>query len=913
MAAQNIDLKVAEALQNDVGRGIVRMDSESSKAIGVTTGDIVEITGTRTTAAKVWQSHQQDEGMKIIRMDGLIRQNSGTSLGDKVKVKKAAVSDAKKVGIAPTRHEISFGEDFSNYVKQRILMGRPLVTGDVFYITILGQAISFTVISAKPKGITKVNEDTVIEVKATPQAVSTSATPVVRYEDIGGLKDEVSRVREMIELPMKHPELFEKLGIQPPKGVLLYGPPGTGKTMLAKAVASESNANFIHINGPEVMDKFYGESERKLRDIFEEAQQNAPSIIFIDEIDSIATKRDETRGEVERRVVAQLLALMDGLITRGNVIVVAATNRPDSLDPALRRPGRFDREIEIGVPDKNGRREILQIHTRAMPLFHWDDEVLARTVRWRIDSFRDNSDRKIETLKSRIDSLNAEKTEKQKELKETIDELMEVEKEEKKADEAYLKKILSRIGVLKSRTDEIKTKIEGLSGEISSIKREIEKINRDLEKVEKIKQTIDGNKKFLDDLVDELNEIKHAVNIRGRTDVRNIFSEKKLDEIKEDMKKVVKDLLDAEIISDDFVEEVVNESISLMLDELASTTHGFVGADLSAISREAAMNRLKTILPKIDLEKDVIPSEVLEELIVTKEDFMNALKMVEPSALREVMVEVPTVKWTDIGGLENVKQELMEVVEWSIKNPDAFKRLGIKAARAILLYGPSGTGKTLLAKAVANESEANFIAVKGPELLSMWVGESEKGVREIFKKARQTAPTIVFFDEIDALAPRRGSYGGSHVNETVVNQILTEMDGIESLDNVIVIGATNRPDILDPSLLRPGRFDRMLLVPMPDRKARKSIFEIHTKGMPLNDVSIEELVRKTEGFSGADIEAVCREAGMNALREDINSKEVTAKHFQKALEEVKPSVSDSEAKSYLKSFRKDDVSGPAYT
>jgi transitional endoplasmic reticulum ATPase len=721
--AEELELRVAEALQNDVGRGIVRIDSQSARKIGVTTGDIVEITGHRTTTAKIWQTHQEDDGKGIIRMDGAIRQNSGASLGDRVRIKKADAKPAKKIVIAPTEQQIKFGDDFAAYIKQRVMMGRPIITGDIFYLTVLNQPLSFTITSTKPDGVVTVTENTAVEVKAKPMAVATMGGMAIRYEDIGGLKDEVGRVREMIELPMKHPELFEKLGIKPPKGVLLFGPPGTGKTLLAKAVASESNAHFLHLNGPEIMDKFYGESERKLRDIFEEAQQNAPSIIFIDEIDSIAPKRDETKGEVERRVVAQLLALMDGLVTRGDVIVVAATNRPDSLDPALRRPGRFDREIEIGVPDRKGRKEILQIHTRGMP------------------------------------------------------------------------------------------------------------------------------------------------------------------------------------ISDD-----------VDIDRIAAITHGFVGADLSAVGREAAMHALKRILPKIDLDSETIPAEVLESLQVTKEDFSEALKVVEPSALREVMVEVPNVRWTDIGGLKKVKEDLMEAVEWPLKRPETFTRLGIKPPKAILLYGPPGCGKTMLAKAVATESEANFIAVKGPELLSKWVGESEKGVREIFKKARQTAPTIVFFDEIDAIAPRRGMHSGSHVTETVVNQILTEIDGIERLENVVVLGATNRPDILDPSLLRPGRFDRLVLTPLPDKEAREEILRVHTKGMPIKGVNVEELARKTEGYSGADLEAVCREAAMTALRADIESTQVDAKNFDKALQEIKPSVTPEEAKSYEQGLKrgKRDEKIPAY-
>ncbi len=713
---KELELKVAEAMQNDVGRGIIRIDEYSMKRLGVTSGDIVGIIGKKTTASIVWPLHPQDSGFNIIRMEGMIRQNSGSSLGDKVKVKKGDISDEKKVVIAPTMHEIRFGGDFANHVKQRLL-GRPLVYGDTFSVGILGQAIPFTVISTNPKGIVQIQNLTGLEVKGKPMEVT--EFPSVRYEDIGGLRGEIDKVREMIELPMKHPELFEKLGITPPKGVLLFGPPGTGKTLIAKAVASETNAHFISMNGPEIIDKYYGESERKLREKFEEAQQNSPAIIFIDEIDSIAPKREETRGELERRVVAQLLALMDGLVARGNVIVIAATNRPDALDPALRRPGRFDREIEIGVPDRNGRKEILQIHTRGMP------------------------------LKNDID-----------------------------------------------------------------------------------------------------------------------------------------------------------------LNEIAASTHGFVGADLAALSREAAMNALKRILPKIDLEREEIPGEILDEIDVRKKDFVEALKAVGPSALREVFVEVPDIKWDDIGGLENVKRELREAVEWPLKYPESFKKIGIRAAKAVLLYGPPGCGKTLLAKAAANESEANFIAVKGPSLLSMWVGESEKGVREVFKKAKQTAPTIILFDEIDAIAPRRGAYSGSHVTETVVNQLLTEMDGVENLENVVVIGATNRVDMIDPSLLRPGRFDSRVLVPPPDKEARLQIFRIHTRNMPSREINLEDLAKRTEGYSGADIEGICREAGMIALRENIKAEKVTKEHFEAALKRIKPSLSVEDITVYEEKRKEKPI--PAY-
>lgn len=701
------ELRVAEALRSDVGRGIVRLSSDVIKDLGLTSGDVVLIKGKKETAAVVWQAHPQDDRLEIIRMDGFIRQNSKSSLGDKVKVSKADPEPADKITIAPTQ-EIRFSGDFENFLRQR-LGGRPLVKGDSIVVGVLGSTITFIVASTKPDGVVLLNDTTNLAIKDKPATAAEVSAPRIRYEDIGGLGEEISRVRELIELPMKHPELFEKLGIQPPKGVLLYGPPGTGKTLLAKAVASETNAYFIPLNGPEIMDKFYGESERKLRDIFEEAQKNAPSIIFIDEIDSIAPKREEVRGEVERRVVAQLLALMDGLVSRGDVIVIAATNRQDDIDAALRRPGRFDREIEIGVPDRNGRKEVLQIHTRSMPL---DDDV--------------------------------------------------------------------------------------------------------------------------------------------------------------------------------------------NLDEIANSTHGFVGADLAALGREAAMSSLRRILPKIDLDKSELPVEVIESLKVLRKDFKEALKSVEPSALREVLVEVPNIKWSDIGGLKEVKQKLQEMVEWPLKHPQSFKRLGIEPPKGIMLYGPPGCGKTLLAKAAANESEANFIAVKGPQLLSKWVGESEKGVREIFKKARQTAPTIILFDEIDSIAPRRGSYSGSHVIESIVNQILTELDGIESMENVMVIGSTNRHDLIDPSLLRPGRFDAVVLVSDPDEEARLEIFKIHTKKMPLKGVNLESLARRTEGYSGADIEGICKEAAMTALRKNRDAKEVTSEHFRQALDKVKPSISEEDRKYYEK-------------
>ena len=723
---EEITLRVAEAYYRDVGRGIARIDPEVMEKLGIQSGDIIEIVGKESVPAIVWPSYPEDRGKGIIRIDGNLRSNAGVGIDDKVRIRKVEAKPAEKITLAPTEPvRITGGEGYL----LRLLEGRPVVRGQKVRVEIFGYTLTFVIIATRPSGVVVVGRGTEIELKEKPAEEVKRAVPNVTYEDIGGLKRELRLVREMIELPLKHPELFQRLGIEPPKGVLLHGPPGTGKTLIAKAVANEVDAHFISISGPEIMSKFYGESEQRLREIFEEAKQNAPSIIFIDEIDSIAPKREEVTGEVERRVVAQLLALMDGLESRGQVIVIAATNRPDAIDPALRRPGRFDREIEIGVPDREGRKEILEIHTRKMPLA-----------------------------------------------------------------------------------------------------------------------------------------------------------------------------------------EDVN------LEELADATNGFVGADLEALCKEAAMHALRRVLPEIDIEKE-IPAEIIENLKVTREDFIEALKNVEPSAMREVLVEVPRVKWEDIGGLENAKQELREAIEWPLKYPEVFKATNIKPPKGILLYGPPGTGKTLLAKAVANESNANFISVKGPELLSKWVGESEKHVRDMFKKARQVAPAIIFFDEIDSLAPRRGGIGDSHVTERVVSQLLTELDGLEELREVVVIAATNRPDLIDPALLRPGRIERHIYIPPPDKEARKEIFRIHLKNKPLaEDVKLEELAERTEGYSGADIEAVCREAGMLAIREALKpgvsreeAKEIakkikiTRRHFEEALKKVKPSLTQEDLRRYelmLKEFQK---------
>ncbi len=739
--APAVRLKVMEAVQDDVNRGIVKVDSTFMKEIGVNPGDAIMIQGERVTGAIVDRAYPGDIGLNIIRMDGNTRRNARTSIGDMVTVSKADIKPAKKVVIAPATRGIMIKA--SPQLFKQGFMGKVLIKGDLVSLGrgrrrgSPGQAhshhlddifaaletqfagfgfgdIVFMVIDGLPKKeLLVVTPET--EVDFNPQAVELKEEEGislgVNYEDIGGLGEEIKKVREMIELPLKHPEIFEKLGIEAPKGVLLHGPPGTGKTLLAKAVASETNSHFVLINGPEIISKWYGESENNLRKKFEDAERNAPSIIFFDEIDAIASKREELRGEVEKRVVAQLLGLMDGLKNRGKVIVIAATNMPNAIDLALRRPGRFDREIEIGVPDKEGRLEILKIHSRNMPL---------------------------------------------------------------------------------------------------------------------------------------------AKNVN--------------------------------------------------LVEIARVTHGFVGADLSALTKEAAMIVLRRILPDLKLEgveaDQPIPPEILEKLQVTQKDFVDALKVVRPSAMREVLVETPDVSWEDIGGLEDVKDKLKEAVEWPLKKPEVFRRMGIRPPKGILLYGPPGTGKTMLAKAVARESEANFILINGPSLLSKWVGDSEKAVREVFRKARQTAPTILFFDEIDSMVPKRTGEG-NNVFERVVNQVLTEIDGLESLNDVVVIGATNRPDMLDPALLRPGRFDRIILTPIPKAEGRKQIFKIYVEKMPVaKEVTADALAGLTEGYVGADIEGVCREAAMIALREDMKAKEIAMEHFRKAMETVKPSVDESVMEAY---------------
>ena len=682
-------LKVAEARSKDAGRGIARIDSAVMDILGITAGDVIQIEGKKRTAAIAWPGLPEDTNKGIVRIDGTLRRNADTGIDDRISIRKISAKEATKITVAPTKAlRIVGGEE---YLRQ-ILNGRVIVKGDIVEVNTLEGRIDLVVTNCSPVAdalIVKSSTEFTISEKP---ASETPSVPRISYEDIGGLGDEVKKVREMIELPLRHPELFERLGIEAPKGVLLHGPPGTGKTLLAKAVASETNANFMTIGGPEIMSKYHGESEEHLREIFKQAQENAPTIIFIDEIDSIAPKREEVTGETERRVVAQMLSLMDGLESRGKVVVIGATNRPNALDPALRRPGRFDREIEIGVPDKAGRLEILQIHTRGMPL---------------------------------------------------------------------------------------------------------------------------------EDGID--------------------------------------------------------------LDKFANLTHGYVGADLSALCKEAAMRSLRRILPELNLEDDIIPIEILNKITVSEDDFMGALMEMQPSSMREVLVERPNVHWVDIGGLEDAKRQLREAVEWPLKYGKVFRKMNAAPPKGILMYGPPGTGKTMLAKAVATESEANFISIKGPEFLSKWVGESEKAVRETFRKARQASPCVIFMDEIDSIATSRGSGDDSHVTERVISQLLTELDGLEGLQDVVIIAATNRPDMIDPALLRPGRFDRMVEIGLPDLESRKSILAIQTANTPLaDDVDLTAVADKTEGYTGADLSAVVNEAIMDAVRELVKSDDISDERLNEA-------------------------------
>ena len=697
-----IELKIDEIPQQHVGKGRAIVDPKIIEDTKWSTGQILELTYNKKSHVKLWPGSPEEYGAGIIKIDGITRQNIGAGIGDKIKIKDVEAVNAKQIILSPT--EKIQAEGLQDYMIHNYL-NHVFTTGDAISLnTQMGGKVQFIVTSTEPSKPVIVTEQTVFKLGSMTKAVD-ATIPRITYDDLGGLKNEVQKIREMVELPMRHPELFEKIGVEAPKGVLLYGPPGTGKTLLAKAVAGETNANFTSLSGPEIMGKYYGESEERIRDIFKQAEENSPSIIFIDEIDSIAPKREEVTGEVEKRIVSQLLTLLDGMKSRGKVVVIAATNRPDSIDPALRRPGRFDREIEIGIPDEEGRGDILSIHTRGMP----------------------------------------------------ID--------------------------------------------------------------EKVK-----------------------------------------------------------------------------LDDIAKITHGFVGADLEILAKEAAMRSLRKILPDIDLDQDKISSEILQKIKVTEDDFRDALKEVKPSALREVLVEIPNVTWDDVGGLDELKEELKETVEWPIKHKEAFDYVDVEAPKGVLLYGPPGTGKTLIAKALAKTTESNFISIKGPELLSKWVGESEKGVREIFRKARQAAPCIIFFDEIDALAPRRSGGDSSHVSESVVSQILTEIDGLEELHDVLIVGATNRLDIVDDALLRPGRFDRVIKVPNPDAKSREKIFKIHTRKKPLDsNVNISEIVERTNGFSGAEIESIANRAAIKALKRYVEGKsqnfkeiKITQQDLIDAIEKIRP-------------------------
>lgn len=868
-----ITLTVAKAYPNDSGRGIARLDPHTMMILQLTPGDIIELEGKRATSAKVWRADRIDWDQDIIRIDGFIRQNSGAGIGDHVKIKKADVKIANRVVLAPPEGtSIQFGGEAEEMVKRQI-MKRSIIKGDIIPVmstmahpflgrVVTGQTIPLVAIEAEPDGILSIAESTDIKLREKPVILEIKGTGIT-YEDIGGLSDEIQRLREMIELPMKHPEVFERLGIGSPKGVLMFGPPGTGKTLIARAVANESGANFFSIAGPEIMSKYYGESEQRLREMFEQANKEAPSIIFIDELDSIAPKREDVTGEVERRVVAQLLTMMDGLEERGQVVVIGATNRINAIDPALRRPGRFDREIEIGVPDQKDRLEIFQIHTRGMPIYNWENDVAEKILLERINSFEKNSTMRISDKTSKIESLEVEKTN-------------------------------------QDQSKQSKSKIEDLEINIENIKNSIIKIKKDIISINRINDIIKEKRSILESIIIDLNEVKHSKNVREFEDIRNEFFDRILNQKNEDLREIEKTLFDSGVVSEEYFKKVIEDSNPYLLNYLASATHGFVGADISALAREAAMKALRRYLPMIKID-EAVPLDTLNSMTVTADDFNDALKEVEPSAMREVLVEISKITWNDVGGLNEARQEIVEAVEWPLKSPEKFIKMGIQPPKGILLYGPPGTGKTLLAKAAANESSANFISVRGPQLLSKWVGESEKAIREVFKKARQVSPSILFLDELDAIAPIRGMDNGSRTSERVVNQLLTELDGIETLKNVVVIAATNRPEIVDPALIRSGRFDRLVFVGPPSRSGRVEIFNIHLKNIPLaDDVNKEELADLTDNYVGADIEALCREAAMLSLRENFENQNVEMKHFRAALKKVRPALVEGMIEYYEK-------------
>jgi len=895
---KEILLKVAEipsSVQSDIGINIVRIDSKKMEEIGIKEGDVVEIEGSRKTAAIALRAYPSDIGINIIRMDGITRRNAGTSIGEIVKVRKANVREAKEVVLAPAEKGIILHMP-NEYVK-RMLMNRVVTKGDIIlpynkrgarffpptrddFFNFGLQEIQFKVVDTKPLGIVKITELTNVKILSKAVEVKEDeAVPSVSYEDIGGLSETIKKIREMIELPLKHPQLFERLGIEPPKGILLYGPPGTGKTMIAKAVANEAGTRFISINGPEITSKWYGESEKKIRDIFKEAEENAPAIIFIDEIDAIAPKREDVLGEVERRIVAQLLASMDGLKGRGQVVVIGATNRPDALDPALRRPGRFDREIEIGVPNKEGRKEILQIKTRNMPLYHWDDNIAFEVILSKVDNKRaiNGLKRRFISLFSNVDSIDRMEILRRYYISvlDNIKEFVFIHHPDEDVEWKELEENIMKLESMINKEEYIDIMEDLIERDFPYLRKinDTYVIKFDKDRLLEISKSMGLNSKFIDKL-SKLNE----------EDVESLFNLLKL--------------------FGKYEEEIIDKSVEEMIEELSRLTHGFVGADLEALVKEAAMNALRRLLEKVSPEEE-ISEEDISRLFVTYDDFKHALNYVEPSAMREVLVEVPNVTWDDIGGLEDVKQQLREMVEWPLKHPESFKRLGIEPPKGVLLYGLPGTGKTLLAKAVANESEANFIYIKGPEILNKWVGESEKRIRDVFKKAKQVAPAIIFIDEIDAIAPRRGLGIGNEVTDRIITQLLTELDGLEKLENVVVIAATNRPDIVDPALLRAGRFDRQIYIPVPDRETRLKILKVHTKNMPLSsDVNLEELADLTDGFVGADIANLCKEAGIIALRKSINTKEVTREDFMEALKVIKPSVDKETIERYKEKVEK---------
>lgn len=924
-------LFVAEtSSHSDVGRGIVRIDAQTMRELSLSDGDYLLLKGKSEAVGRVFALRAEDSGLNLIRMDSQLRNNAQVTLGDQIDVEKADVVEAQSIEIAPTE-EVKFSGDPTSIFREK-LHGMAVSKGNVMVFNIMGTTLYYVVTKVAPKKIVRISART--EVKISDKVTQPGDVKVqkITYEQIGGLKEEVSAIREMIEIPMKHPEVFERIGIAPPKGVLLYGPPGTGKTLLAKALANELDAHFRVINGPEVVSKFYGESEKQLRDIFTEAEKNAPSIIFIDEIDSIAPNRDNVTGEAERRLVSQLLTLMDGLKGRGHVVVIAATNRPNSIDPALRRPGRFDREIAINPPSREGRREILDVHTRGMPIEYGEDKSYEEVLKSKLDDLDNIYTKKKEEFSNLRKNLISEEKNIELNKNKFLEELnslkklavvlqSEIETIDHKGvsiTDSILEKLRlkrNELSIKKSKLNDLSSEIRNLDNKLiitndklNNLNSEIKNLDNKFIEIKKfIEEVVPNQTEFLESAILELKGIEQSSDFLNESDVSKVFIKEKSYLKRSDLRVktriFLKSLFEYKLLIErEFFNEVKSKNFDKLKDELAERTHGFTGADLEVLTKEAAMKALKSWIPDLIKTEHTISTSVLDKIKINMKHFEEALHKVEPSAMREVLIRKPNVKWSDIGGLDDAKRQLKEMVELPLKEPDIFKKAGIKAPKGILLTGPPGTGKTLLAKAVATGSEANFISIKGPELVSKWLGDSEKAVREIFKKARQVVPCVIFFDEFDSIASNRGM-SHNDAGDKIVNQLLTELDGVEELSGVSIIAATNRIDLIDEALKRPGRLDGIVEIGLPDEKTRGEIFKIHTRSMPLETSNTEkdelekeksklflDLAKETDKFSGADIEGVCQKAGLEAIRNRKNTESellIKREYFMQTIQDFK--------------------------